>query len=202
MLKQMAATREQPQVKSAIDESIIVACQRGDRDALRLLFEEYKDRVYSIALYSLSGNEAAAADVTQQVFLKLISRISQFRGDAEFATWLYRLVVNTCWDERRKERRLVQFAEFGVVTNSRREPSQTTRYAQHELSEHVQNAIAELSPKLRLPILLKYIEGFSYEEIAAVLNCSKGTVASRLNRGHKALARRLEWLRGQVVIGE
>ena len=202
MLKQMAAIREQPQVKSAIDESVIVACQRGDRDALRLLFEEYKDRVYSIALYSLSGNEAAAADVTQQVFLKLISRISQFRGDAEFATWLYRLVVNTCWDERRKERRLVQFAEFGVVKNSRREPSQTTRYAQHELSEHVQAAIAELSPKLRLPILLKYIEGFSYEEIAAVLDCSKGTVASRLNRGHKALARRLGWLRGQVVIGE
>ena len=202
MLKQMAVTREQPQVKSAIDESVIVACQRGDRDALRLLFEEYKDRVYSIALYSLSGNEAAAADVTQQVFLKLISRISQFRGDAEFATWLYRLVVNTCWDERRKERRLVQFAEFGVLTNSRREPSQTIRYAQHELSEHVQAAIAELSPKLRLPILLKYIEGFSYEEIAAVLDCSKGTVASRLNRGHKALARRLGWLRGQVVIGE
>jgi len=202
MLKQMAAIREQPQVKSAIDESVIVACQRGDRDALRLLFEEYKDRVYSIALYSLSGNEAAAADVTQQVFLKLISRISQFRGDAEFATWLYRLVVNTCWDERRKERRLVQFAEFGVLTNSRREPSQTIRYAQHELSEHVQAAIAELSPKLRLPILLKYIEGFSYEEIAAVLDCSKGTVASRLNRGHKALARRLGWLRGQVVIGE
>ena len=202
MLKQMAATREQPQVKSAIDESVILACQQGDRDALRLLFEEYKDRVYSVALYSLSGNEAAAADVTQQVFLKLISRISQFRGDAEFATWLYRLVVNTCWDERRKERRLVQFAEFGVVTNSGREPSQTTRYAQHELSEHVQTAIAELSPKLRLPILLKYIEGFSYEEIAAVLECSKGTVASRLNRGHKALARRLEWLRGQVVVGE
>ena len=197
-----SAIREQPQVKSAIDESVIVACQRGDRDALRLLFEEYKDRVYSIALYSLSGNEAAAADVTQQVFLKLISRISQFRGDAEFATWLYRLVVNTCWDERRKERRLVQFAEFGVLTNSRREPSQTIRYAQHELSEHVQAAIAELSPKLRLPILLKYIEGFSYEEIAAVLDCSKGTVASRLNRGHKALARRLGWLRGQVVIGE
>src|SRR5213594_4189961 len=202
MLKQMAATREQPQVKSAIDESVIVACQHGDRDALRVLFEKYKDRVYSIALYSLSGNEAEAADVTQQVFLKLISRISQFRGDAEFATWLYRLVVNTCWDERRKEKRLVPFEEFGSMRNRRREALQAKRYAQQELSEHVQAAIAELSPKLRLPILLKYIEGFSYEEIAAVLGCSKGTVASRLNRGHKALARRLDHLRGQVVIGE
>jgi len=110
--------------------------------------------------------------------------------------------VNTCWDERRKEKRLVPFEEFGSMRNLRREASQATRYAQQELSEHVQAAIAELSPKLRLPILLKYIEGFSYEEIAAVLGCSKGTVASRLNRGHKALARRLEWLRGQAVIEE
>jgi RNA polymerase sigma-70 factor (ECF subfamily) len=202
MLKQMAATTEQVQVKGAIDKSVIVACQHGDRDALRVLFEQYKDRVYSTALYSLSGNEAAAADVTQQVFLKLISRINQFRGDADFATWLYRMVVNTCLDERRKQKRLVPLAEFGSMRNSRREPSQITRYTEHELSEHVQAAIAELSPKLRLPILLKYIEGFSYEEIAAVLDCSKGTVASRLNRGHKALARRLEWLRGKFVIGE
>lgn len=198
MLKQMAATREQPQVKSAIDESVIVACQQGDRDALRLLFEAYKDRVHSIALYSLSGNEAAAADVTQQVFLKLISHISQFRGDSEFATWLYRLVVNTCLDERRKQRRWVPFGEFSLTRWNRREATQSKRYAQHELAEHVQAAIADLSPKLRLPILLKYIEGFSYEEIAAVLDCSKGTVASRLNRGHKSLAKRLGHLRGEL----
>jgi RNA polymerase sigma-70 factor (ECF subfamily) len=66
----------------------------------------------------------------------------------------------------------------------------------------VQAAIAELKPKLRWPILLKYVEGLSYEEIAAVLDCSKGTVASRLNRGHKALAKRLGHLRGQFEIGE
>ncbi len=202
MLKETAATREQPRVKNTIDETVIIACQQGDRDALRMLFEEYKDRVYSIALYSLNRNEAAAADMTQLVFLKLISRIGQFRGDSEFATWLYRLVVNTCLDERRKQRRWVPLAEFGLMKSSQRESSQARRYAQHELSEHVQAAIADLSPKLRLPILLKYVEGFSYEEIAAVLECSKGTVASRLNRGHKALAQRLGWLRGQVAIGE
>jgi RNA polymerase sigma-70 factor, ECF subfamily len=202
MLEQIVARREQPQVKETIDRSLIVACQHGDRDALRLVFEEYKDRVYSIALYSLRGDEAAAADVTQQVFLRLISRIGQFRGDAAFATWLYRLVVNACLDERRKQKRLVPLAELGLMTKSHREDSQATRYARHELAEHVQAAIAELSPKLRLPILLKYIEGFSYEEIATVLDCSKGTVASRLNRGHKALARRLEWLRRQFVVGE
>ena len=74
-----------------------------------------------------------------------------------------------------------------------------TQYAQHETAALVQNAIAELKPKLRLPILLKYIEGLSYEEIASVLGCSTGTVGSRLNRAHKALAKGLESLRGKIV---
>jgi len=202
MLEQMAATREQAPVREAIDWRVIAACQQGDRDAIRLLFEAYRDRVYSIAIYSLSGDEAAAADATQQVFLKLITRIGQFRGDSEFTTWLYRLVVNTCLDERRKQRRFVPLAEFNLVSKTQRESSQATRYARKEIAAEVQAAISELKPKMRLPILLKYIEGLSYEEIAAVLGCSKGTVASRLNRGHKALAKRLERLRGQFVLGE
>jgi RNA polymerase sigma-70 factor (ECF subfamily) len=202
MLAQMAVVREQLPVKEPIDGRVITACQQGDRHALRLLFEAYKDRVYSIALYSLSGDESFAADVTQQVFLKLMTRIGQFRGDSEFTTWLYRLVVNTCMDERRKQRRLVSLADFEVMTKSPQSRPQMTEYAQHETATLVQDAIAELKPKLRLPILLKYIEGLSYEEIASVLGCSKGTVASRLNRAHKALARQLESLRGQVVLGE
>src|SRR2546429_9711868 len=101
MLEQMAAIRG-PTVNEAIDGQTIAACQQGDRDALRLLFEAYKDRVYSIAVYSMGGDQAAAGDVTQQVFLKLMTRIGQFRGDSEFATWLYRLVVNQCLDERKK----------------------------------------------------------------------------------------------------
>jgi RNA polymerase sigma-70 factor (ECF subfamily) len=198
MLNQTAAIREQAQVKHAIDDRVILACQNGDRDALRVLFEQYKDRVYSISFYWFNGDGASAADVTQQVFLKLLSRISQFRGDSEFTTWLYRLVVNTCLDERRKQKRLVSLDDPAFMDHGKHEPSQSKRYAQHELSDHVQAAIADLSPKLRLPILLKYIEGFSYEQIAKVLECSKGTVASRLNRGHKALAKRLSYLRGAI----
>jgi RNA polymerase sigma-70 factor (ECF subfamily) len=166
---------------------------------LRLLFEAYKDRVYSIAIYSLPGDEAVAADVTQQVFLKLMTRIGQFRGDSEFTTWLYRLVVNTCLDERRKQRRFVPLAEFALTSKTKREASQVARYARQEIAGHVQAAIAELKPRLRLPLLLRYIEGLSYEEIATVLGCSKGTVGSRLNRGHKALAKRLGHLRGQLL---
>ena len=80
--------------------------------------------------------------------------------------------------------------------------SPESHYAQAELGESVKAAIRELKPKFRLPILLKYVEELSYEEIAKVLGCSKGTVASRLNRGHKELARRLAHLRDQVVLGD
>lgn len=202
MFEQTAATREQLTVKEPIDGCVIAACKQGDRDALRLLFEAYKDRVYSIAIYSLGGDETTAADVTQQVFLKLMSRIGQFRGDSEFTTWLYRLVVNSCLDERRKQRRYVPLADFIPTATMQREPSPASSYARQEISSRVRQAITELKPKLRWPILLRYVEDLSYEEIAAVLSCSKGTVASRLNRGHKALARRLEGLREEFVPGE
>ncbi len=199
MLDQIVATREQPQVNDSIDSGTIAACQRGDRHALRRLFDEYKDRVYSIATYSLGGDHAAAADITQQVFLKLMTRIQQFRGDSEFATWLYRLVVNTCRDEQRKQRRFVPLAD-SFLSSMKSESSPRRNYARKEVSKRVQTAISELKPKLRWPILLKYVEGMSYEEIGVVLGCSKGTVASRLNRGHQALSRKLGDLRGQVAL--
>jgi RNA polymerase sigma-70 factor (ECF subfamily) len=181
-----------------VDERVIEACQTGDREAFRLLFEAYKDRVFSIAVYSFGGDEAAASDVSQQIFLKLITSIGQFRGDSAFTTWLYRLVVNACIDEQRKRRRFLPFGELTPMSNVGERRPQEERFAKRELADSVQAAITELKPKLRMPILLKYLEDFSYEEIASVLGCSKGTVASRLNRGHRALARKLNHLRHEV----
>ena len=192
-MEQRAVMTEQ-----VVDEGVIRACQTGDREAFRLLFESYKDRVFSIAAYSLGGDEAAANDVTQQIFLKLMTNISQFRGDSAFTTWLYRLVVNACTDEHRKRRRFLPFGRSTAMTSSETRRPQEKSFAKRELGESVQAAITQLSPKLRLPILLKYVEDLSYEEIANVLGCSKGTVASRLNRGHLALAKKLQHLRHEV----
>lgn len=180
-----------------IDERVIEACQRGDREAFRELFEAYKDKVFSIAVYSFGGDRTAASDVSQQIFLKLITSIRQFRGDSAFTTWLYRMVVNACTDEQRKRSRLLQFTEVPLVRSEDRRP-QEQQFAKLEVSTQVQAAINQLTPKLRMPILLKYGEGLSYEEIAEVLECSIGTVSSRLNRGHQSLATKLSHLRGQV----
>jgi RNA polymerase sigma-70 factor (ECF subfamily) len=185
-----------------IDGRIIEACQQGDRAAFQLLFETYKDKVFSIAVYSNGGDRALADDITQQIFLKLFTAIRQFRGESEFTTWLYRLVVNACLDERRRRRRLLPWGETVAMRKAGERKPQEKQYARREVSEAVQAAIGELKPKFRLPILLKYIEGLSYEEIASVMGCSKGTVASRLNRGHSQLAKRLSYLNNPAVWGE
>jgi len=185
-----------------IDGRVIEACQQGDRAAFQLLFETYKDKVFSIAVYSSGGDRAVADDVTQQIFLKLFTAIRQFRGESEFTTWLYRLVVNACLDERRRRRRLLPWGETVAMSNPSEKKPQEKQYARLEVAETVRAAIGELKPKFRLPILLKYIEGLSYEEIASVMGCSKGTVASRLNRGHSQLAKRLSHLNNPAAWGE
>ena len=179
-----------------IDDRTIEACQRGDSEGFRLLFEVYKDRVYSIALYYFNGDEASAHDVTQQIFLKLLTHIKQFESRSEFSTWLYRMVVNACLDRRRALRRFLSLDNSSAHEIPAARRSMEEKVIQNEREASIRSAISGLKPKLRMAILLKHFEELSYDEIAAVLGCSKGTVASRLNRGHQVLARKLAHLRG------
>lgn len=176
------------------DCELIEGCQRGDPDAFRLLFETHKDKVYSIAL-RYAGDEAVALDIAQETFLKLLSTIKDFRGEARFDSWLYRLVVNCCLDQKRHSRKLVRMVEnlFDAVCVAR----ETTLHAllRAEFQQDVQQAISKLPEEQRLVIILRYTEELSYEQMAEVLGCSTGTVASRLNRAHKVLERRLSHLR-------
>src|SRR5678816_1229466 len=178
----------------SIDDRTIEACQRGDSEGFRLLFEVYKDRVYSIALCYFNGDEASAHDVTQQIFLKLLTHITQFESRSAFSTWLYRMVVNACLDRRRALRRFLSFdARVDEIPETRR--SIEDKVIQREREASIRSAISGLRPKLRMAILLKHFEELSYDEIAVVLGCSKGTVASRLSRGHQILARKLAHFR-------
>jgi RNA polymerase sigma-70 factor (ECF subfamily) len=178
-----------------ITADIIESCRRGDRDAFRALYEAYKDKVYSIALYFFHGNEAAASDITQQVFLKMLYSVGQFRGDAGFSTWLYRLVVNACMDEARRAKPRDLTANTADVDALSEPDSQEQEFSRQQTARSVRAALSALPAKFRLPILLRYFEDLSYEEMATAMNCSMGTVASRLNRGQKMLARKLESLR-------
>lgn len=174
---------------------LLVRCRNGDREAMRDLYNQHQRRVFSVAMNYFGGNREMAEDITQKVFLKLLVKMD-FHGRSEFTTWLYRVTVNACTDETRKMNRFVDIKEFsGLGGNA----VQQLMAESDETSEQVRTEIGKLKPKYRLPIVLKYSEGLSYSEIAEVLGCSIGTVASRLNRGHKMLAARLTRLRGAIL---
>jgi RNA polymerase sigma-70 factor (ECF subfamily) len=181
-------------VLDANDREVIEACQRGDWDAFRLLFEAHQDRVYSIAL-RYCGNESAAMDIAQETFLKLFSSIRDFRGGASFDSWLYRVVVNRCLDHQRSARRLIPFLEGLLDIVRAPADSVLEELLRAETAKDVQKIVGTLPPEQRIVVVLRYTEGLGYEEIAEILECSAGTVASRLNRAHKALERKLSHLR-------
>src|SRR6185503_1552014 len=150
-----------------ISAGIIESCRRGDREAFGVLYEAYKNRVYSISLYFFHGDAAAAGEATQQVFLKLITGIEQFRGDSGFATWLYRLVVNTCLDGARQAKSRAQVSDPGLLETLAARKSPEEDLDRSQTAQSVQAAVSALPPKFRLPILMRYFDELSYLEMAA-----------------------------------
>jgi RNA polymerase sigma-70 factor (ECF subfamily) len=172
---------------------LLARCHERDPEAFAWLFETYKDSVYSLALHVLY-DESAAADVVQEVFLKLIERIDRFAGRARFSSWLYRVVLNTCYDQlrsRKSARRFQVPIDQIPPWVDQLEPVQTALLEQRERAHRLRRCVSRLSPRLRSPLLLRHVLGLSYGEIAAALGITAGTVASRLNRAHRKIEREL-----------
>jgi RNA polymerase sigma-70 factor (ECF subfamily) len=190
--------REEPGVTAGgrpVDDRVVEACRRGDPEAQRAVFEAYKDRVYSTALYFFNGDAATARDVTQSVFLGALRGMAAFRAESGLSTWLHRLTINACVDEHRRRRRWVPMEDVEPAGEPSEDRPQEERYERMERLRQIREAVATLGPKVRAAVLLRYVSGLSYAEVASALGCSPGTVASRLNAGHRILARRLAHLR-------
>jgi RNA polymerase sigma-70 factor (ECF subfamily) len=176
-----------------ISKQLVEGCRRGDPEAFRGLFEKYKDMVYSVAL-RYSGDTAVAQDIAQDTFLKLFSTIGSFRGDSNFDAWLYRMVVNSCFDQKRKMRRLTPLLDGVLDVMRTPDASVLDEVLRSEMSTHVRAVVDSLAPDQKMVVVLRYTQGLSYDEIAGILGCAAGTIASRLNRAHKVLERRLSRL--------
>jgi RNA polymerase sigma-70 factor (ECF subfamily) len=183
-----------------ISKQLIEGCQRGDPEAFHSLFEKYKDLVYSVAL-RYSGDTTVAQDIAQDTFLKLFSTIGSFRGDSNFDAWLYRMVVNSCFDQKRRTRRLIPLLDGVLDVLRTHDVSVLDEVLRSEMSTHVREVVDGLAPDQRMVVVLRYTQGLSYDEIAAILGCAPGTIASRLNRAHKVLERRLSRLAGTRFAG-
>ncbi len=184
-------------VLAVSEEDLIEQCRKGDASAFEQIVALYEKRVYNLA-YRLTGNHDDAQDMAQEAFVKVWASLKEFRGDSSFSTWLYRIVSNACLDElrRRSRRRTVSLdAPVGDEGPARQVPSDEPELGygmeRDEVRRAVQQGIRGLSDHHKMIIVLRDIQGMSYEQIAEALDISLGTVKSRLNRARLSLRDRL-----------
>ncbi len=179
------------------DEKILISlCKRGDLSAYDKLMQRYEKKVYALC-FRMAGNPDDAADLAQEAFLKAFRALPSFNGQAQFSTWLYRIVTNTCLDEQRKQARRPQLFSLDKPLNTEdghlaltlpaEAPDPLATALSHETEAEIKALLSMLPAAQRLVLVLRDMEGYSYEEIARILNLNSGTVKSRLNRARARL---------------
>jgi RNA polymerase sigma-70 factor (ECF subfamily) len=185
----MTVTAEPSQASS--DLQLARAAAAGDVAAFEKLYEQHNKRVYSLC-FRMLGNASQAEDLTQEVFLQVFKKISSFRGDSAFTTWLHRLTVNQVLMHFRKRGvKLEHTSEEGDFTNVVETPLQSTRRISMVDRLALEKAISELPPGYRTVFILHDVQGYEHEEISNLLDVSIGTSKSQL---HKARMRLREFL--------
>lgn len=183
------------------DFNLINRFKDGDASAFDEIISKYQDKLYNLCRHML-GNAHDAEDAAQDVFLKAYQNLNKFKPDSSLYTWLYRIAINTCIDYRRKPffESLFKTSKEGdvfAVDQLSDSPSPERLYESKLISNAIQLALGRLSEKLRTVIVLKEIEGLSYEEMAEVLDVSIGTVKSRISRAREELKKLLKKFREQ-----
>jgi len=187
------------------DKDLVARWQKGDDAAFEELMTRHERRVYRL-LYRMMGNKEDAEDLTQETFLSLHRYGHRFRAEARFSTFVYRVAANAALNRRRSlgrgrarvEKLKHRQAAGDDLPSSPRDPEDSASGA--ELTGHVRVALDQLSPSLRLPVVLYDIEGLAYGEIAKVLGIAEGTVKSRIHRARRALRDHLKDLLGPPAV--
>ena len=190
---------EQARMSEAqVDQMLVERVQKGDKRAFDLLINKYQHRIVSLVSRYV-GDQADAMDVAQEAFIKAYRAIDRFRGDSAFYTWLYRIAINTAKNHLVASSRRppgddvdAQEAEqFGADSGLKEYATPERMALSSELATTIQAAIDELPEELRTAIVLRELDGLSYEEIAAAMDCPIGTVRSRIFRARDAIDRRI-----------
>ena len=173
------------------EDDLLESCRRGDVGAFEALYEQHGTRMKSIAR-NLLGSESDAEDAVQETFLKVYRGAASFRGSAALSTWIYRILVNTCYDIlRRRRRRAEEALEPGSPSQSDAEsPAEVAIPApsgDHPLRLAIEQSLTKLAPRQRTVFLLSAVEGFSHREIAEVLDVSEGASRTLLFEAKRRL---------------
>jgi RNA polymerase sigma-70 factor (ECF subfamily) len=184
------------------DREMVGRCLRGSREAFDILVEKYHRKIYNLA-YRFVGDPEEANDLAQEIFLAAYQNLKKFRGDAKFSTWLFQIATNRGKNRFKYLKRRGFFAHRGAANSDdekdllQREipdhaPGPEAQLAGKQVQQIVQNAINELEPDHKEIVILRDIEGFSYDEIARILNLPEGTTKSRLHRARMVVKEKLK----------
>ncbi|MGE0790012.1 MAG: RNA polymerase sigma factor [Sandaracinaceae bacterium] len=195
------------------DRTLVARVQEGDEQAFRMLFDRYHRRAYAVA-YGVVKNKQDALDIVQDGFVKVHRHIGNFQGTSSFYTWLYRIIMNLAIDHvrRRKNNKGVEYddgvgrdddelAGDGALLPRLMDSNPAKTVIRRELLENIQRALDELPEYHRAVILLREVEGMSYEEMSQVLGVPKGTIMSRLFHARKKMQASLsEYMQGELNV--
>ncbi len=175
-----------PELRS--DDILITLFQSGDNGAFRHLVERYAQRVRNL-IFSIFNDPSVVDDIAQEVFIRVYEGLPKFRFESSFYTWLYRITVNKSRDEMRKRKVKRLLSLNAMLESSNSEVHSKLRVHQEDTSakELVSKGLQQLPEKFRIPIVLKDIDGLSYEEMAEIMHCEIGTVKSRLSRARSMM---------------
>ncbi|WFD09280.1 RNA polymerase sigma factor [Tepidibacter hydrothermalis] len=171
------------------ENKLIKKCIEGDIDAFEILIDKYKQTAYNIAL-GIVKNPDDAMDMSQEALIKVYRYIKNFNQKSSFSTWLYRIVMNTCLDyiKKNEKNKIVPINEEIINNEDSCMGSNPEQILDKKIeTQQIRDAIDKLSPIQKNAIILRDIQGFSYEEIANITECSLGTVKSRIKRGRENL---------------
>ena len=193
------------------DDDLVERARNGDRAAFQALFQKYHRRAYAVALGVLRRPDDAM-DVVQDAFIKVHRNVASFQGASSFYTWLYRIVMNLAIDHIRKKRKVVEWGDDAAVQDAAGDGSLLPKIEdahpghsveRRELSHKIREALDTLPEYHRAVILLREVEGMSYEEMAEVLDVPKGTIMSRLFHARRKMQEQLQpYLEGDLKIAE
>ena len=193
-----------------VDQLLVERVQKGDKRAFDLLIQKYQHRIVSLVSRYVS-DPSEAQDVAQEAFIKAYRAIKRFRGDSAFYTWLYRIAINTAknWIVAKNRRPpssdidAVDAEQYGISDRLRETATPENELLREEIERTVFATIANLPEDLRTAIMLREMDGMSYEEIATTMECPIGTVRSRIFRAREAIDEKLKpLLSGHTDSGE
>ena len=171
------------------ERELVERCRRGDVGAFEELVDRYKNLVFAMITRTLT-DRSQAEDVAQDVFLRIHRGLPYFRGEARLSTWIYRIVVNVCTQDRGRGTSSISLDDENAPVAP---PSSADRHAQDlELRDRLEKAIAQLPAQYRLLVGAHYLRGVQYEELAEAMGLPLGTVKTQLHRAKRQLRRLLE----------